>query len=590
MATETGKTIDQGDPEVSEAVDFAHYYAESARKLDDVDGATFVPAKLTVVTPPWNFPVAIPAGSTLAALAAGSAVVIKPAKQARRSGAVMIEALWEAGVPRDVLTMVQLGERELGQQLVSHPAVDRVILTGGYETAELFRSFRKDLPLLAETSGKNAIIVTPSADLDLAAKDVAYSAFGHAGQKCSAASLVILVGSVAKSKRFHNQLIDAVTSLKVGYPEDPASQMGPIIEPANGKLLNALTTLGEGETWAVEPRKLDDTGKLWSPGVRSGVRRGSYFHLTEFFGPVLGVMTAETLEEAIAIQNQIDYGLTAGLHSLNSEELGIWLDTIQAGNLYVNRGITGAIVQRQPFGGWKKSAVGAGTKAGGPNYLVGLGEWVSKPSTAAGTPGAAPAHAGVRRIEDAAKGFLTADELAPLQRALASDARAWAEEFGTAKDVSGLSAERNVFRYRALPVTVRLAEGEPLAGLVRTVAAGVLAGSALTVSTAVELPAQLRAVLSGLGIAATVENDADWLASAGTLAAAGKLSGARIRLIGGDAKALAEATGGRPDLAVYFHPVTEAGRVELLPFLHEQAISITAHRFGTPNHISDALI
>ncbi|AXJ08910.1 bifunctional proline dehydrogenase/L-glutamate gamma-semialdehyde dehydrogenase [Arthrobacter sp. PM3] len=589
MASETGKTIDQGDPEVSEAVDFAHYYAESARKLDDVDGATFVPSKLTVVTPPWNFPVAIPAGSTLAALAAGSAVVIKPAKQARRSGAVMIEALWEAGVPRDVLTMVQLGERELGQQLISHPAVDRVILTGGYETAELFRSFRKDLPLLAETSGKNAIIVTPSADLDLAAKDVAYSAFGHAGQKCSAASLVILVGSVAKSKRFHNQLIDAVTSLKVGYPQDPASQMGPIIEPAGGKLLNALTTLGEGETWAVEPRKLDETGRLWSPGVRSGVRRGSYFHLTEFFGPVLGVMTADTLEEAIAIQNQIEYGLTAGLHSLNPDELGLWLETIQAGNLYVNRGITGAIVQRQPFGGWKKSAVGAGTKAGGPNYLAGLGEWVSKPAATTGTPAAA-VHSGVRRIEEAAKGILTAEELAPLQRALASDARAWAEEFGTAKDVSGLSAERNVFRYRALPMTVRLAEGQPLAGLVRTVAAGVLAGSALTVSTAVELPARLRAVLSGLGVNATVENDAEWLASAGRLAAAGKLSGARIRLIGGDAKALAEVTGGRPDLAVYVHPVTEAGRVELLPFLHEQAISITAHRFGTPNHLSDALI
>ncbi|KUM33805.1 1-pyrroline-5-carboxylate dehydrogenase [Arthrobacter sp. EPSL27] len=590
MASETGKTIDQGDPEVSEAVDFAHYYAESARRLDDVDGATFVPAKLTVVTPPWNFPVAIPAGSTLAALAAGSAVVIKPAKQARRSGAVMIEALWEAGVPRDVLTMVQLGERELGRQLISHPAVDRVILTGGYETAELFRSFRPDLPLLAETSGKNAIIVTPSADLDLAAKDVAYSAFGHAGQKCSAASLVILVGSVAKSKRFHNQLIDAVTSLKVGYPEDPTSQMGPIIEPANGKLLNALTTLGEGESWAVEPRKLDATGKLWSPGVRSGVRRGSYFHLTEFFGPVLGVMTAETLEEAIAIQNQIDYGLTSGLHSLNPEELGLWLDTVQAGNLYVNRGITGAIVQRQPFGGWKKSAVGAGTKAGGPNYLVGLGEWVSKPSTAASVPAAGSPHAGVRRIEQAAQSFLSAGELDALQRALASDAKAWAEEFGTAKDVSGLSAERNIFRYRSLPVAVRLSDGEPLAHLVRTVAAGVLAGSALTVSTAVELPARLHTVLTGLGIDVTVEDDAAWQASAARFAGTARLSTSRIRLIGGDAKALAEATGGRPDLAVYFHPVTEAGRVELLPFLHEQAISITAHRFGTPNFISDGLI
>ncbi|MCU1518788.1 MAG: 1-pyrroline-5-carboxylate dehydrogenase, partial [Pseudarthrobacter sp.] len=586
MASETGKTIDQGDPEVSEAVDFAHYYAESARKLEKVDGATFVPAKLTVVTPPWNFPVAIPAGSTLAALAAGSAVVIKPAKQARRSGAVMIEALWEAGVPKDVLTMVQLGERELGQQLISHPAVDRVILTGGYETAELFRSFRKDLPLLAETSGKNAIIVTPSADLDLAAKDVAYSAFGHAGQKCSAASLVILVGSVAKSKRFHNQLVDAVTSLKVGYPQDPTSQMGPIIEPANGKLLNALTTLGEGENWAVEPRKLDETGRLWSPGVRHGVRRGSYFHLTEFFGPVLGVMTAETLEEAIAIQNQIEYGLTAGLHSLNPDELSIWLDSIQAGNLYVNRGITGAIVQRQPFGGWKKSAVGAGTKAGGPNYLAGLGTWVSAEASAT----TALANASVRRIKNAAAGALQPAELESLERALASDAQAWADEFGTAKDVSGLSAERNIFRYRPLPVTVRLSEGAPLAHLARTVAAGVLAGSALTVSAAVELPAQLRVVLTGLDIDVTVESDADWLASSARLAAAGKLSGARIRLIGGDATALAEATDGRPDLAVYAHPVTEAGRVELLPFLHEQAVSITAHRFGTPNHLSDALI
>jgi RHH-type proline utilization regulon transcriptional repressor/proline dehydrogenase/delta 1-pyrroline-5-carboxylate dehydrogenase len=362
--------------------------------------------------------------------------------------------------------------------------------------------------------------------------------------------------------------------------------MGPIIEPANGKLLNALTTLGDGETWAVEPRKLDGIGCLWSPGVRYGVRRESYFHLTEFFGPVLGVMTADTLEEAIDIQNQIEYGLTAGLHSLNQDELGTWLDSIQAGNLYVNRGITGAIVQRQPFGGWKKSAVGAGTKAGGPNYLASLGAWTSGEASAT----AAITHAGVRRVLAAAVSELEPVRLESLERSLASDAEAWAAEFGAAKDVSSLSAERNIFRYRALPVTIRLAEGAPLAHLARTVAAGVLAGSALTVSAAVELPAQLRAVLTGLDITVTVESDAGWLVSAARLAAAGKLSGARIRLIGGDATALAEATGGRPDLAIYAHTVTEAGRVELLPFLHEQAISITAHRFGTPNHLSDELI
>ena len=216
MAAETGKTIAEADPEISEAIDFAHYYAERARELDHVQGAVFVPPKLTVVTPPWNFPVAIPAGGVLAALAAGSGVIIKPAKLAQRSGAVMVEALWEAGVPRELLALVDIGERELGRELISHPAVDRVILTGAYETAQLFRSFRQDLPLLAETSGKNAIIVTPSADLDLAASDVVKSAFGHAGQKCSAASLVILVGSVAKSERFRRQLVDAATSLRVG--------------------------------------------------------------------------------------------------------------------------------------------------------------------------------------------------------------------------------------------------------------------------------------------------------------------------------------------------------------------------------------
>ena len=223
--------------------------------------------------------------------------------------------------------------------------------------------------------------------------------------------------------------------------------------------------------------------------------------------------------------------------------MGLWLDTVQAGNLYVNRGITGAIVQRQPFGGWKKSAVGAGTKAGGPNYLVGLGEWVSKASAAAGAAGR---HAGVRRIEQAAAGFLAAGELEALQRALASDALAWTEEFGTAKDVSGLSAERNIFRYRALPVTVRLSDGEPLSRLVRTVAAGVLAGSALTVSTAVELPAELRTVLSGLGIDVTVENDADWLASAGKLAGTARLCHLTDPAHRRGRQALAEATGGRP--------------------------------------------
>ncbi len=168
--------------------------------------------------------------------------------------------------------------------------------------------------------------------------------------------------------------MDAVSSLTVSYPTDPRAQVGPLIEPAAGKLLKALTELGPGESWLVEPRRLDDSGRLWSPGVKTGVRPGSEFHLTEYFGPVLGLMAARDLDEAIALQNAGDYGLTAGLHSLEREELTAWIERVQAGNAYINRTTTGAIVRRQPFGGWKKSAVGAGTKAGGPNYLIGLSD------------------------------------------------------------------------------------------------------------------------------------------------------------------------------------------------------------------------
>ncbi|MGV8885729.1 MAG: bifunctional proline dehydrogenase/L-glutamate gamma-semialdehyde dehydrogenase [Microbacteriaceae bacterium] len=584
MASEAGKTIAEGDVEVSEAIDFAHYYAARSLDLDQVDGASFTPSKLIVVTPPWNFPVAIPAGSVLASLASGSGVIIKPAKLSHRSGAVMVEALWEAGVPRDLLTLVDLEERELGQQLVSHPSVDRVILTGGWETAELFRSWRPELPLLAETSGKNAIIVTPSADLDLAAADVVRSAFGHAGQKCSAASLVILVGSVASSERFRRQLVDSVGTLRVGLPQDPLSQMGPIIEPASGKLLRALTTLSEGESWLVKPKQLDESGALWSPGVREGVASGSEFHLTEYFGPVLGIMTAPSLAEAIKMQNASAYGLTAGIHSLDADEVEQWLEGVEAGNLYVNRGITGAVVQRQPFGGWKRSTVGPGTKAGGPNYLMTLGSW-----HAVGAPGGDDlrvdglSRAAASVVKHAQSG-LEFDDFDFARRGADSDEHAWQQEFGIARDASELEVERNILRYRAVPVALRLSQGAPLGQLVRLIAAAARAGSEVSVSSAIPLPSDLVAHFSDPASSlqlndSVIESDAVWLERV----RAGAVTHNRVRLIGGDATALAEALNGSCDVAIYAGEVTTAGRLELLTFVHEQSVTITAHRFGNPD-------
>ena len=491
MVSEGGKTIAEADAEVSEAVDFAAYYAERAGELDQVENARFVPSRLIVVTPPWNFPVAIPAGSVLAALAAGSAVILKPAPQARRSAAVLVEALWAGGVPRDVLSLVDVEEGALGQQLVAHPDVDRVILTGAWETAKLFRSWRADLPLLAETSGKNAIIVTPSADFDLAVADIVRSAFGHAGQKCSAASLVILVGSVAKSERFRRQLVDAVKTLRIGYPQDPTTTMGPLIEQAHGTLQQALTILDGDESWLVKPRPLDESDRLWSPGVRAGVAPGSAFHLTEYFGPVLGIMRAATLEEAIRLQNAPAYGLTAGIHSLDAAEVALWLGSVEAGNLYVNRGITGAIVQRQPFGGWKRSSVGAGAKAGGPNYLFTLGDWAPvfvEPSTSVRLSGLSD---GVTRLIEAAQPTMEFVEFDQVRRAALSDQKAWETEFSVARDAAGLMVERNVLRYLPTAVTIRLAEGASVSQLVRMLAAAARVDAPVSISSALPLGAEL---------------------------------------------------------------------------------------------------
>ncbi|WP_417555092.1 bifunctional proline dehydrogenase/L-glutamate gamma-semialdehyde dehydrogenase [Microbacterium sp.] len=595
-AIETGKTFAEGDVEVSEAVDFARYYAATCRELDGIAGARFEPARVTVVAPPWNFPISIPAGGVLAALAAGSGVVFKPAPQARRCAAVIAEALWQAGIPRDVLVLADVEEETLGRQLITHPDVDRVILTGSWDTAALFRSWRPDLPLLAETSGKNAMIITPTADLDLAVADLVHSAFGHAGQKCSAASLAILVGPVGRSKRFARQLLDATRSLRVAWPGDPRAEVGPVVETPQGKLAWALTQLEADEKWLIEPRSLDETGRLWSPGIRVGVQPGSRTHLEEFFGPMLGIMHASTLSEAIRLQNAVAYGLTAGLHTQNPDDLALWLDQVQAGNLYVNRGITGAIVQRQPFGGWKRSSVGPGAKAGGPNYLIGLGSWRSQPrGKSSSTLHLRGLDVRISGLIESAQPSLDFDSFEWLRQAALSDAVAWDREFGQVRDVSQLGVERNLFRYRPVPVMVRAAADAPLASLLRVVLAGIRSGASFFVSVPEGVPAAVRAELGALEVPVAVETESEWIQRVRQRSPESAKVG-RVRLIGRRGavadlhRTLSDAVGGDPDVAVYDNEVTSAGRLELLPFLHEQAIAITAHRFGNPDPWSTSVI
>ena len=566
---EAGKTIEQADTEISEAVDFAHYYAQRALELDKIDGASPVPFGVTVVTPPWNFPIAIPAGGALAALAAGSAVIFKPAGASARCGAVLADIISKI-IDQDVFVPVQLSESGLGKQLLSHPKVDQVILTGGYETAQLFRGFRPDLRLLAETSGKNAIIVTESADYDLAAKDIAYSAFGHAGQKCSASSLVILVGSVHKSKRFLRQLHDAVSSMHVGHANDPRTQMGPMIAAPAGKLLEGLTQLGRGEKWLLEPSQLDETGKLWSPGIRVNVVPNSTSHLTEYFGPILSIMIAPNLEAAIALQNSVDYGLTTGIHSLDAVEIEKWLAKIQAGNLYVNRGITGAIVQRQPFGGWKRSSVGPSTKAGGPNYILSLTNWKSSRSTAS----AEIRNKSVNELLAIAQLTDFSDtEMESLVRAAKSDQAALTETFSNATDPSNLDSERNVLRYRRSDCVLRIQDTAGSKETMRALSIALVLGN-LDIS-AFELDKNVMSLLKKSGLRVAIE-DQDTFER--RLAASPR----RVRLVGGAPIVDADSAFSNCDVAVYSHELTESGRIELLPYFKEQSVTVTGHRFGTP--------
>ncbi|WP_260464992.1 bifunctional proline dehydrogenase/L-glutamate gamma-semialdehyde dehydrogenase [Arachnia propionica] len=563
-ADEVGKLIDQADVEVSEACDFAHYYAECTE--ESVAGASHVPPSVTLVTPPWNFPLAIPLGGVAAALAAGSSVVLKPATPARRCSALLAEACWRAGLPKDLVQFVVPGDRALGQQLVSDPRVELVVLTGSAETAQLFRSWRPNLPLMAETSGKNALVVTPTADLDLAAADLVQSAFGHAGQKCSAASLGILVGSVARSRRFIDQVVDATSSLVVEWPTAPLAQMGPLTEAPGEKLLRGLTRLGPGERWLLKPERIDE--RLWRPGIRVGVQPGSEFHLTEYFGPVLGLMAAKDLREAIRWQNGTDYGLTAGLHSLDADEIQLWLDRVEAGNLYVNRGITGAIVRRQPFGGWKRSAVGTGGKAGGPNYVAGFGHW--EPGTLPVRPVTEPRLA---RLVSGAVTLLDPADLDRLRAAAASDQQAWRTEFGVVHDPSALDAEINAFRYRPTKVTVRVESDDNLAVL-REASAAVATGAECVFSFR-DAPAEdLAGLLRDLGLSVETLPDA---------AFDDRIRG-RVRYLG--ERDLLIAVGGSIDVTVHAGPSLPPGRLAQLPYVREQAVSITNHRFGHPTALT----
>lgn len=385
---EVGKPWAEADGDVAEAIDFCMYYAHEMRRLDapiqcdfkgEENSYSYRPRGVAVVIAPWNFPLAILTGMTAAAIVTGNTVVMKPAEQASVVAAKFMDIVRNAGVPDGVVNFLPGIGEDVGPELIASPDVDLVCFTGSQEVGLEINRVAADTDerqtnvrrVIAEMGGKNAIIVDDDADLDEAVLGVMHSAFGYAGQKCSACSrVVVLDGAYDK---FVKRLVEATKSLQVGVADDPATKVGPVIdEESQTRILAAATSVdeefGEELALAVDVKKLAKEGTFVGPHIITGVDPDSSLAQDEIFGPVLAVMKAKNLDEALSIANNTRYALTGGVYSRSPLTLKRVRSEFQVGNLYLNREITGAIVQRQPFGGFRMS--GIGSKAGGPDYLL----------------------------------------------------------------------------------------------------------------------------------------------------------------------------------------------------------------------------
>jgi RHH-type proline utilization regulon transcriptional repressor/proline dehydrogenase/delta 1-pyrroline-5-carboxylate dehydrogenase len=383
VSLEVGKALREADAEVSEAIDFCRYYADEMERLDqghnyDVAGENnryiYQPRGIALVISPWNFPLAISTGMAVAALVAGNCTLLKPAEVSSVIAAKITEILVEAGIPKGVFQYVPGKGSTVGAHMVKHPDVHLIAFTGSqevgcriYADAAIVQPGQKHLKrVIAEMGGKNAVIVDESADLDQAVAGVVQSAFGYSGQKCSACSRVVVVESVYDA--FVERMVEATRSLNIGAAESPSTQVGPVIDANARNRIRDYIETGRQEAEVALEMPAPDTGYFIGPVIFTGVSPDAKIAQEEIFGPVVTVIRAKNFQEALNIANGTNYALTGGLYSRTPSHIDQATAEFEVGNLYINRNTTGAIVARQPFGGFKMS--GVGSKAGGPDYLL----------------------------------------------------------------------------------------------------------------------------------------------------------------------------------------------------------------------------
>ncbi|MFO0969723.1 MAG: L-glutamate gamma-semialdehyde dehydrogenase [Gemmataceae bacterium] len=383
---ECGKQWREADADVAETIDYCRYYADEMRRLGrgysmNVPGETnhyfYEPRGIAVIIAPWNFPLAILCGMTTAALVTGNTAIMKPAEQSSVIAAKLQEILEEAGAPAGVVQYLPGIGEEIGPTLTEDPRTALVAFTGSRgvglllnrQTAEVKDGQDHIKRMIAELGGKNAIIVDDDADLDEAVLGVVASAFGYQGQKCSACSRVIVLQDIHDT--FLTRLIEATRSLKLAPAEDPGCRVGPVIDGEARERILGYIEKGKQEArlaYAGDLAFLVNEGFYVAPHIFADVPPTAAIAQEEIFGPVLAVIKVKDFDEALAVANGTKYALTGGLFTRSPEHLARVRRDFRVGNLYINRKITGALVGRQPFGGFKLS--GMGSKAGGPDYLL----------------------------------------------------------------------------------------------------------------------------------------------------------------------------------------------------------------------------
>jgi RHH-type transcriptional regulator, proline utilization regulon repressor / proline dehydrogenase / delta 1-pyrroline-5-carboxylate dehydrogenase len=381
---EVGKTWKDADGDITEAIDYLEYYGREMIRLGrksrigdrpgEENEYSYVPRGVGVVISPWNFPLAISAGMVSAAVVAGNCVVFKPSGLSPVTGWRLFEIFKKSGLPDGVLQFLPGRGGEVGEHLVTHPDVDFIAFTGSREVGlRIIRLAGETRPgqrnvkkVVAEMGGKNAVIIDETADLDEAVKGVLESALVYQGQKCSACSRVIVVGDIYE--QFAPRLREAVESIRMGRPEDPGSFMGPVVDSAARKKVAEYIELGRREGVPIFIRENEGKGLYVGPALFVGISPDARLAQEEIFGPVIVLLRARNLDEALQIANGTAYALTGGLYSRSPGNIMKARSDFMVGNLYINRKITGALVGRQPFGGFGMS--GVGSKAGGPDYLL----------------------------------------------------------------------------------------------------------------------------------------------------------------------------------------------------------------------------